>query len=132
MLSRRLSPAGDEPCDRPRLLLFRAPTGLADGLALKELRYDAAEASIRPNTSGSPAPHLPGVDSAMSDLQASAAGGGVSCGALIRRRPATIRVPSRGDSVTFRWATRAARSGGGFRSRRRSSLSRATRISTSA
>src|SRR3954451_23557631 len=54
MLSRRLSPAGDEPCDRPRLLLFRAPTGLADGLALKELRYDAAEASIRPILLGPP------------------------------------------------------------------------------
>src|SRR4051794_39804081 len=129
MLSRRPSPAGDEPCDRPRLLLFRGPTGLADGLALKELRYDAAEASIRPNTSGSPAPHLPGEDSAMSGLQASAAGGGVSCGALVRRRRATIRVPSRGDSVTLRRATRAARSEAVSSSRRRRICAMATRIS---
>src|SRR5687767_7990959 len=44
-----------------RFLLFRAPTGLAVGLALKELRY-AGSPAIRPRPCGqfgSPAPRLP-------------------------------------------------------------------------
>src|SRR3954447_20380585 len=52
--SGRLSPAGDEPSNRPRVPLFRTPTGLAVGLALKELRYDAADASTRPVLLGPP------------------------------------------------------------------------------